>query len=159
MADQGYLSDATAEELLAMSEGELNTLLESRVAALSANPSLSLEASVAPPGALEAFEIPPWVEKTAKQMLNTAIRQLYNVVCSADADYAGLRAQLISALGVGGTAAVVALAGFLTSGVGLAAALASVIATILIKKIVQPALAAGLKTLCQELAAYLPPAG
>ena len=103
---------------------------------------------------LEAFDVPPWIEKTAKQMLNTAIHQTYKVACGTDADYKQLRDELITSLGISGTVAVIALAGFLTTTVGLAAALVSVIATILVKRILGPALTAGHKTMCEELKAY-----
>ena len=157
MTDRSFLTDEEASELLGMPDHQLDRLLEARIQALHEDPSLSLESAFAPEAAaLEAFEMPPWIEKTAKQMLNTAIHQIYNVACGTDDDYKQLRDELITSLGISGTTAVIALTGFLTTTVGLAAALASVIATILIKRILGPALSAGHKTLCKELKAYLP---
>lgn len=154
---ESFLTQEAAEELLAMTDEELDRLLGARVLALHSDPSLSLEASFElKPTALESLMVPPWLRKTAEQMVNTAIHQTYNVACSKDPDYGKLRDELLASLGVGGTAAVIALAGFLTSTVGLAAALASVIATIIVKKILGPALAAGHETMCKELKDYLP---
>lgn len=157
MSDKSFLTDEAAADLLGMPDDQLDRLLEARVQALHGDPSLSLESAFEPEtGALESFEMPPWIEKTAKQMLNTAIHQTYKVACGTDDDYKQLRDELIAALGISGTTAVIALAGFLTTTVGLAAALASVVATILVKRILGPALTAGHKTMCEELKAYLP---
>jgi hypothetical protein len=151
MTDKSFLSDEAAADLLGMPDDQLDQLLEARVLALHSDPSLSLESAFEPEtGALESFDVPPWIGKTVQQMLNTAIHQTYSVACGTDADYKN------AALGISGTTAVIALAGFLTTTVGLAAALASVIATILIKRILGPALATGHKTMCKELKAYLP---
>lgn len=157
MAVGSFLTEEAAARLLATPEEELDRLLEARVLALQADPSLSLEASFdVEETALEALTAPPWLRKTAKQILNTAIKQVYLVVCGTDPDYKKLRDELIAGLGISGTAAVIALSGFLVSTVGLAAALASVIATILVKRILGPALGAGYETACRELKEYLP---
>jgi ABC-type dipeptide/oligopeptide/nickel transport system ATPase component len=145
-----------AERLLDLSEDELNQLLEMRVNAIQQDVSLSLQPSfeveISP---FEAVRLPAWVQKTVDAMIKTALEQTHHVVCSSDPDYLPLRTQLVSALGLGGTAAVLAFAAFLTTTLGVAAALATVIATIIIKKIGEPALKTGHQTLCAEFEAAL----
>jgi len=59
-------------------------------------------------------------------------------LCSDLSEFADLRTSLVGALGLGGSAAVIALAAFLTGTLGMAAALATIVATIIIKKIGGP---------------------
>lgn len=149
-----------ARDLLDMNEQELMHLLAERVDAIHQNVDLSLlhsfEIDRSP---LEKRNLPPWIDKTVQAMVTTALRQTYNVVCSSEPAYSGLRTQLLGALGVGGTAAVLAFSSFLVSTIGFAAALATVIATIVIKKIGEPAIMAGHKTMCNELKKELAASG
>jgi ABC-type dipeptide/oligopeptide/nickel transport system ATPase component len=145
-----------AEMLLELSEGELNQLLEMRVSAIQQDISLSFQPSIEVAASpFEAVRMPAWVQKTVDAMIKTALEQTHNVICSDDPDYLPLRTQLVSTLGLGGTAAVLTFAGFLTTTLGVAAALATVVATIIIKKIGEPALKAGHQTMCVEMKAAI----
>lgn len=144
--------DDEARELLGMNEQELVQLLAQRVDAIQKNVDLSLRPSFdVDTLTLEKRSLPPWIEKTVDAMVKTGLRQTHSVVCSSEAAYSILRTQLLGALGVGGTAAVLALSSFLISTLGFATALATVVATIVIKKIGEPAIKAGHKTMCDEL--------
>jgi hypothetical protein len=150
-----FLSDSRsdeARELLGMDESELVQLLAQRLNAIQKNVDLSLQPTFqVEPSPLEKITLPPWLQKTVDVMVQTALRQTYNVICSSEAAYSDLRKQLLGALGVGGTVAVLAFSSFLISTLGLAAALATVVATIVIKKIGEPAIKAGHQTMCEEL--------
>jgi hypothetical protein len=141
-----------AQELLELDEPELMRLLVQRLDAIHKNIELSLQPSFEVEASpLEKITLQPWIQKTVEVMVQTALRQTYNVVCSSEAAYADIRKQLLGGLGVGGTAAVLTFSSFLISTLGFAAALATVVATIVIKKIGEPAIRAGHQTMCEEL--------
>jgi len=95
MTTQDFLTEETAEELLGMTDEQLDHLLNARVMALQKDPGLSLQPSFEPePTPLEALTVPTWLQKTVEEMVNTAIRQTYHVVCSKDPDYKGIRDDL-----------------------------------------------------------------
>jgi hypothetical protein len=154
-AQNVFLSESRtveARELLEMDEQELMELLVQRLGAIQKNVELSLQPTFeVASSSLEKISLPPWIEKTVDVMVQTSLRQTYSVVCSSEAAYSDLRKQLLGALGVGGAAAVLAFSAFLISTLGLAAALATVVATIVIKKIGEPAIKAGHQTMCEEL--------
>jgi ABC-type dipeptide/oligopeptide/nickel transport system ATPase component len=157
MSSQEVFSQQEAETLLTMDEEELNRLLSMRVNAIQQDVSLSLHPTFeVQVSSFEAMTLPPWIQKTVDAMIVTALRQSHSVLCSDLPEFADLRVKLLGVLGLGGSAAVIALAAFLTGTLGMAAALATVLATIVIKKIGEPSLQAGHKTLCAELEILLP---
>jgi hypothetical protein len=151
MSTQDLFSEQEVEALLTKDEEELTELLTLRVNAVQQDVSLSLQPTFEVQESTLEVALPPWVKNTVDAMIVTALRQSHNVLCSGLPEFAGLRANLVGALGLGGTAAVITLAAFLTSTLGIAAALATVLATIVIKKIGEPSLKAGHRTLCSEL--------
>ena len=156
MSNQNVLMDEAlqveANSLLEMPEDNLNQLLGMRVQAINEDLSLSLQPTFdVERSPFESITLPPWIQKTVDSMIITALRQSHNVLCSNEKEFEDIRNKLVAALGLGGSTAVIALAAFLTGTLGLAAALATVLATIVIKKIGQPALIAGHKTMCAEL--------
>ena len=156
MITQEGFTKQEAEELLTKDEEELTELLALRVNAVQQDMSLSLQPTFEVQDPTLEVALPPWIKNTVDAMIVTALRQSHNVLCSGLTEYASLRANLVGALGLGGTAAVIALAAFLTSTLGIAAALATVLATIVIKKIGEPSIKAGHQTLCSELEKLLP---
>jgi uncharacterized protein (UPF0261 family) len=151
MSTQVVFKQQEAEELLAKDEKELTELLALRVNAVQQDVSLSLQPTFEVQVSPLEVALPPWIKNTVDAMIVTALRQSYNVLCSDLPEFADLRTSLVGALGLGGSAAVIALAAFLTGTLGMAAALATVLATIVIKKIGGPSLKAGHQTLCAEL--------
>ncbi|MAT42169.1 MAG: hypothetical protein CL609_07490 [Anaerolineaceae bacterium] len=138
--------------MLAMDEDELSQLLGLRINAIQSDIGLSLQPSIEVElSPFEAVRLPTWVQKTVDAMIKTALEQSRNVLCSEEPDFDNIRNQLIAAMGLGGTALVLAFAAFLTSTLGIAAALATVLATIVIKKIGEPTIKAGHHTMCVEL--------
>ena len=157
MSTQDVFTEEEASELLAKNEEELRRLLALRVNAVRQDPSLSLQPSIeVRESPFESIELPPWIQNIVDSMVSTALRQCHKVLCSTTAEFTELRANLVGALGIGGTAAVIGLAAFLTGTLGMVAALATVVATIVIKKIGAPTLNAGHQTLCDELEKMLP---
>lgn len=154
--DSSALLASEAEMLLTLNEDELTQLLALRVNAIQSDISLSLQPTIEVEySPFEAVRLPAWIQKTVDAMVKSALEHSHKVLCSDDADYVDIRSKLTAALGLGGTAAVLAFATFLTSTLGVAAALATVLATIVIKMIGEPALKAGHQTLCAELKTML----
>jgi ABC-type dipeptide/oligopeptide/nickel transport system ATPase component len=157
MSTRDVFTQQEASELLTKNEDELRHILELRVNAVQQDPSLSLQPSIeVRETPFESIELPPWIQNVVDSMIATALRQAHKVLCSTAEEFKELRANLIGALGVGGSAAVIAMAAFLTGTLGMAAALGTVIATIVIKKIGEPALRSGKEALCTELKKMLP---
>ena len=156
MSTQEVFVKEEAEELLAKDEEELTELLALRVNAVQQDVSLSLQPTFEVQESTLEVALPPWIKNTVDAMIATALRQSHHVLCSDLPEFADLRANLAGALGLGGSAAVIALAAFLTGTLGIAAALATILATIVIKKIGGPSLKAGHQTLCAELEKLLP---
>ena len=153
---QSEAAQAEAQSLLDMQENELEYLLTMRLNAIQEDPSLSLQPTFeVEASTLESFTMPPWIKSTVDSMIDSALRQGHRVLCSTDEEFSSLRAQLVAALGLGGTAAVLAFTSFLITTLGFAAALASIVATIVIKKIGEPTIQAGHKTMCAELTKML----
>jgi hypothetical protein len=146
-----------AAALLEMDEASLEQLLAARLTAIQQDPSLSLQ----PTFEVQEFglaDLPPWIGGPIQDMVNTALRQMHRVLCSGEEEFRDLRNQLVGAiLGGGGLAAIVTFVAGMLTGIGLAAAVATIIATIVIKKVGQPAFDAGVERLCAELALLLPP--
>lgn len=159
MSIQAILTQEAAAELLEMNEDDLHQLLGERMMALRMDPALSLEPSFdLEKRGLGPIELPPGVKRIIQKMVNTAIQQTYNVVCSEDPDYKKDRDDLLGALGLGGTALALGFSAFLVANFGLAIGVASVLATIVIKKIGLRTIAAGHKATCEELGKILPSA-
>jgi hypothetical protein len=156
MSTQAVFSKNEAEELLGMDEEKLTELLALRVDAVHQDVSLILQPTFEVEDSKYEVELPPWIKKTVDTMIATALRQSHNVLCSDQKEYTELRDNLAGALGLGGSTAVIALAAFLTGTLGIAAALATILATIVIKKIMGPSFIAGKQTLCAELEKLLP---
>lgn len=157
MSTQEIFSQQEAEALLTKDEQELTQLLSMRINAVQQDVGLTLQPSFEVEElSFEALTLPPWIQKTVDVMIATALRQSHSVLCSDLPEFADLRDKLLGVLGVGGSTAVIALAAFLTGTLGIAAALATVLATIVIKKIGEPAIKAGHQTMCSELKKLLP---
>lgn len=92
MTVQEILTEDAARELLELDDDDLHQLLGARVMALQKDPGLSLQSSFGlDTDNLEALRVPRWLEKTVDEMIKTAFRQTYNVVCSNDPDFKQLR--------------------------------------------------------------------
>ena len=66
-------------------------------------------------------------------------REAYSLVCGADADDAGDRQELLASFGMGETAAAAALCSLFVAQLGMAPALATVLAVIILKHFFRPA--------------------
>ena len=90
------------------------------------------------PADLRAMGIKDDMKDLGKRILRRWNRSAYELACGGDPDDAKTRADIEKALGIGEAAAIGVLIGALI-GVGLMAALAPVVATLLVKKFFNPA--------------------
>ena len=135
MSTQEVFAEQEADELLMKDEVELTDLLALKVKAIQEDMSLSLKSTFEVQDFTLEVVLPPWI-KDGYSMIATALRQSHNVLCSDLPEFSQFRGSLIGALGIGGSTAVIAIASFLTGTLGIAAALATVVATIVIKRLV-----------------------
>jgi len=152
MATKTELSTDTAQELLEYEPDELVRLLGVRQAAIEKDPSI--QGSFDPDVQQEDYA---WADvvTVGKRIWNTLHIQAYNFVCGDDEESKEWRERIIGALGVSVAAGVVALSNALIS-IGIAAALAGVLAALLIKHFFIPAAKDGYETACKLWKEELP---
>jgi hypothetical protein len=131
--------------LLKYEPDELVRLLGVRQAAIEKDPSI--QGAFEPDVRREDYD---WADVVAvgKRIWDTLHIQAYNLVCGADEKGKEWRERIIGAFGVSVAAAVVALTNALIS-IGIAAALAGVLAALIIKHFFLPAARDGYKTACK----------
>jgi hypothetical protein len=137
------MTDAAVEQarsavtdLLEADEDQLYEQLGIRAQALASAPQLA--GDFAPPVTYDQVAMGPLdaVRDFGKRLFNRWNREAYNLVCADDdAD----RTELLNAIGVGEAAAAAALAGFIVTNLGIAPAVAAVIAAIVVKRFFRPA--------------------
>ena len=141
MAVNSVLSEAQAADLLSMSPDQLYELLG--MGAQSAGTEL-----LGPKDSIKGI---------GKRMFGELHGQAYHLVCGSDAEDEADRNQFLGALGMGVEGAVVVLAGVLVSRLGLAAAMAGVLAALIVKRFAMPTLKEGYAAMCEVWREHLPP--
>ena len=133
-------AEAAIAPLLGAEEDQLYAELGIRAKALSADPSTA--GSFDPDVTYDAAEMGVMddVRALGKKVFKRCNRELNGLVCGDDPDDAEDRAQLTSALGLGEPAVAAALAGLLVSSLGLAPAIAGVVAVIVVRRFFNPAM-------------------
>ena len=118
--------------LIDRDEETLYQELGARVRAMSVNPALG---GAFDPGlpAIETLGPIDEIRSFGRRVFKHASKEAYGVACGDDPEYADERGKLKAAFALGKDAAAAALAVFLVGTLGLAAAVAAVVATLLIK--------------------------
>jgi hypothetical protein len=144
-----------AEELLELDEEELELLLGTRMKAIEENPEIQgfFQPSVS---YAESFGSKEAVVRVARKMVDRLHMQAYLFVCGTDPEDEQARTDILDALKISSGAAVAALATALISGLGVAAALAGVVAALIIKRFVQPTIKEGYNAMCKEWKVQIP---
>lgn len=146
----GFLTSLEgAERLLAMSEEEIADFYGHQLQEVSGGIRSRITPMSARFGPLTKGGMAPIVTDPPRKMLITFLRQVRGLICDKDGELKDLRDKLVTALGVGGAAAVLAATSVLLS-VGFGAALSAAIAAILVKGIAQKTLEAGIAEFCEE---------
>jgi hypothetical protein len=149
------LSAEIGKELLELDEEELEYLLGERVKAIEEDmqiqgnfqPIVSYSKSFGPKDALPAI---------GRRMVYKLRVQAYDLLCGTDPEDVQWRKDILDATKISSGAAVASLAAMFVSGLGIAAALAGVLAALIIKKFVQPTFKAGHEAMCEEWKKSLP---
>jgi hypothetical protein len=152
------LTKEAGDELFELDEEELEFLLGVRVKAIEEDPQIQgffqPDVSYA-----DRFGDKNSLRRIGKRMVDKLHMQAYTFVCGTDPDDEQSRQEILDALKISSGAAVAALAAVLVSGLGLAAAVAGVVAALIIKKFIKPTLDAGYEAMCTEWKKYLPESG
>jgi len=148
MATQNQLSRAAAKELLSRSPDQLYELLGVR--AKATEDDLSKQGFLDPAVAYSEHMGPKEdLEKIGRRMFHKLQTQAYGLVCGKDPEDESDRNKIVTALGIGTEAAVIALTSVLIGTFGLAAALAGVLAALIIKRFAEPTLKEGQAAMCE----------
>lgn len=155
MVTQTELSTDAAEKLLKYEPDELVRLLGVRQAAIEKDPGI--QGSFEPDVRREDYD---WADVVAvgRRIWDRLHIQAYSLVCGTDEASKEWRERIIGALGVGVAGAVVVLTNALVS-IGIAAALAGVLAALIIKHFFIPAARDGYQTACKLWKEELPQSG
>lgn len=135
----GAITDQQIQKLLQSDEDQLLEQLGMRSAVVTRDLKRSgdLQLDLAPAD-IRAMGIKEDMKALGNRVLRRWNRSAYELACGGDPDDTKTRADLEKALGIGEAAAIGVLASALIS-IGLMAALAPVLATILVKKFFNPA--------------------
>jgi len=149
------LTKEAGDELLELDEEELEFLLGVRVKAIEEDPQIQ---GFFQPNVSYADRFGPRdsLGRIGKRMVDKLHMQAYTFVCGADPEDEKSRQDILNAFKISSGAAVAALAATLVSGLGLAAAVAGVVAALIIKKFIKPTLGAGYEAMCTEWKKHLP---
>lgn len=138
------LLTADEEELFAELGIRARGLVEDPSQAGSFDPDVTY--SEAEMGVLDA------VRAFGRRLFNRWNSELHSLLCGSDPDYTADREQIANALGVGETAVAAALVTVLVGSLGLAPALATVIAAIIVRRFFKPTLEEFCQTWSRALA-------
>jgi hypothetical protein len=153
MRDLESQAQPALEKLLERDERNLYAELGMRLEAIKQDPSISGNFDLDAQG-YEAFGVPKVIRDFGQQFFERMSVQAYALVCGSNAEHSQEREKLISAFGIGKEAVAPALAALMVSSLGLAPALAAVLAALVIKLFFKPGHAA----MCEVWKARLPQA-
>ena len=96
------------------------------------------------------------LKKIGQRMFNKVHQQAHALVCGDDPDDAEDRQKVSDALNLSSESAVIAIASVLVGSLGIGAVFAGVLAALIVKRFLQPALSEGHAGLCEAWEEYLP---
>ncbi len=154
MEEKKQLSELAAEKLLENSPTQLYEMLGMRLKAVQDDIGKqgSFEPDVAYSDHMGAMDE---LSKLGQRVFKRISKEAYGLVCGSDEGDKDDRKTIVDALNLSSKAAVIALSGVLVSSFGLAAAVASVIAALIIKRFAKPAGEEALKFLCDTWKEYV----
>jgi hypothetical protein len=159
MADLASKARAGTDKLLAQDENQLYAELGRRLTAMQANPAFS--ASFAPelPLGLESQGATEDLKAFGQRFFARVNVQAFQMICGKDAPTIEDREKVIDAFGVGKDAVAAAVAALLVSQLGIAPAIASVVAALIIRVFFKPVYDSMCETWKGHQPATTPPGG
>ena len=133
------LSEEAVGRLLQSTEGQLYEQLGIRAKALAADPSIA--GNFEPNVAYDGIAMGPLddVRELGQRLFRRWNREAYNLVCGSGVDEASDRQKLLDAFGGGDVAVGAALAGLFVAYLGMAPAVAGIVAALTLKHFFRPA--------------------
>ena len=155
MTNQSNQNEAAIADLLQSDEQQLYAQLAVRTRAMTQNPSVA--GSFAPDITTDVTQMGLGEDlvQAGKRLFNRTVVQAYVLVCGHDPDDEAERKNVRDAFGLGDVAITTALAGLFTAQLGLAPAVAGVVAALILKRFAPMAY----NELCQVWEKNLPAEG
>ena len=132
MSDLAEMARPAVDELLQRNEDELYMELGARLQAMGRDPVLSSSFAPQIDTGLESFGAMEDFKEFGKRFFERVNVHAYELVCGTDSTNAGERQKVVDAFGVGKEAVAATMAGLLVVQLGLAPAIAAVVAAIVI---------------------------
>jgi hypothetical protein len=138
MSDVATRARAAASELASLSEDQLYAELGTRLQSIARTPDGSDRFDMVPGQPLESYGPREELKKLGQKFFVRWNREAYNLICGSSSEEAAAREQVLSAFGIGRDAVIAAIAAGLTVYLGLAAALAAVVAALAVRLFFKP---------------------
>lgn len=142
MADLATEARPAVDALLKNDEDELYLALGSRLRAIQQEPSLSGTFAPDIPAGLEALGAVDDIKDFGRRFFKRVNSQAYQLICGTGAENTEERERVIDAFGIGEEAVAPAIAALLVVHLGLAPAVAAVVAALIIRLFFRNAFAA-----------------
>lgn len=126
------------EELASLNDDQLYAELGARLQAINLSPAGSDQFNMVPGRSLESYGPREELKKLGQKFFARWSREAYNLICGSSADDSKAREQVAKAFGISREMVVATIAASLTAYLGLAAALASVIAMLAVRLFFRP---------------------
>lgn len=139
MADLATEAQPATDRLLTLNEDELYRELAARLQEIKRDPSASANFDLNVDPRLEAMGLGQDIQDFGRRFFDRMSRQACAVMCGTDTENTNERHQLAEAFGIGKDAVAPALAALLVAHVGLAPAVAAVVAVLAIRVFFRPA--------------------
>jgi hypothetical protein len=152
MSSLAQKAEPALEALLDYNEDRLFSELGMRLKAVQKDPANSSQFDLAPDKSIEALGLAEDIRAFGRKYFARVNAQVYSLVCGSDADETEERNKLMEAFGVGADAVGPALAALLVAQLGLAPAIAAVVAALAIRLFFKPAHEAMCETWKEKLA-------
>ncbi len=130
---------SAVDALMHKEPDELYTELGRRLYAMEENPTLSGSFSPEIPADLEALGATDDLKAFGERFFKRVNAQAYALICGGEAENSEERERVLDAFGIGKEAIAPAIAGLLILQLGLAPAVAAVVATLIIRLFFRPA--------------------
>jgi hypothetical protein len=132
------IARSAVDELTSLNDEQLYEALGSRLSAISRTPQGSDQFNMVLAQPLVAYGPLDELKKLGRKFFARWNAACYNLVCGSSADDADARKQVANAFDLGPAAVAAAIAAALTAYLGIAAALAPIIATLAIRLFFKP---------------------
>jgi hypothetical protein len=139
MADPERQAESAVEMLMTYDEDRLYSELGMRLRTVRRDPTKSAQFDLVPDTPLEELGVADDLRAFGRKFFDRVSTQAYALVCGSDSEQTEERGKLLQAFGIGRDAVAPALSVLLVGHLGLAPAIAAVVATLIVRLFFRPA--------------------